>query len=68
MSDGGREYRLEPLLEIRQDPVSDPEVTMTMAEAIALWATCTDAIRSIIDQPDSTDSSRPELRKLQQSA
>jgi hypothetical protein len=68
MSDGGREYRLEPLLEIRQDPVSDPEVTMTMAEAIALWATCTDAIHSIIDQADFAKGSQLNLRKLQHSA
>jgi hypothetical protein len=68
MSDGGREYRLEPLLEIRQDPVSDPEVTMTMAEAIALWATCTGAIQSIIDQPEFAKGACADLRKLQQSA
>jgi len=68
MSDGGQKYRLEPLLEVRQDPVSDPEVTMTMAEAVALWATCTDAIQSIIDQHDFGKCARAKLKKLQQSA
>lgn len=68
MSDGSQEYRLEPLLEIRHDPVSDPEVTMTMGEAIILWATCTDAIRSIIDQQDFLKSGQTRLKKLQHSA
>lgn len=65
---GGCECRLEPLIEIRQDPVSDPEVTMTMAEAIVLWATCTDAIQSIIDQPDFATGVQPKLKNLQQTA
>jgi hypothetical protein len=51
---GRDDYRLEPLMDIWRDPVSDPEVTVTMAEAAAIWATCTDAIRSIIDCPDSS--------------
>ncbi|MGA7413684.1 MAG: zf-HC2 domain-containing protein [Bryobacteraceae bacterium] len=68
MADGGHEYRLAPVMEIRRDPVSDPEVTTTMAEAIVLWATCTDAIQSIIDQPDIAKGVLPKLKKLQQTA
>ena len=68
MSDGGQEYRLEPLLEIRQDPVSDPEVTVTTAEAIVLWASCTDAIQSIIDRPDFIKGGGANLKTVEQSA
>jgi len=68
MSDERQEYRLAPLMEIRQDPVSDPEATLTMSEAIVLWATCTDAIQSIIDQPDFVKGARLKLNELQQSA
>jgi Putative zinc-finger len=68
MTDGGQEYRLEPLMEIRHDPVSDPEVTMAMAEAIVVWASCTDAIQSIIDHPDFAKSDHPALKNLQQGA
>jgi Putative zinc-finger len=69
---GGDEFRLEPLMELRHDPVSDPEVTVTMTEAIVIWATCTDAIRSIIDKVDGTKGTERRLTrklgKLQQSA
>ncbi len=69
---GRNEYRLEPLMELRHDPVSDPEVTVTMIEAIVVWATCTDAIRSIIDSADAKKGTERRATqmfgKLQQSA
>ena len=68
MTQGVHRHRLEPLMEIGQDPVSDPEVTMTMAEAVVLWATCTDAIQSIIDQQDSLEGVPEKLKGLEQSA
>ena len=49
---------LTQIKDLHRNPVTHPEVTLTMPEAIALWAVCTSVIQSMVGEMEKSSNSQ----------